>query len=289
MTPSFFFLPQTKQGLKPGPKVLILGSVHGNERCGAEALPTIFSLPLIRGSLTCVVGNPEAFKSNVRYLEADLNRQFDNGNLSSAADRRRREYSIAQDLKVLINEADILLDIHASTSMDSTPFVICESPALPLAQNLSIPYIVSGFDRVQPGGTDWFAGQVGKIGICVECGYLGDPKTTDFATMTATRLLMHLDMIPNSGLASAAYPEKPKQLKINTQYMTRTNFVPAASFPDFALVQEGAEIGRDGETPVRAADNGYLLFVRACDGPDQEAFLFAPSPSNNARLRSRPQ
>lgn len=52
-------------GLKPGPRLLVLGAVHGNETCGTQAIGRIAAefdagtLVLSRGSLTMVpITNP---------------------------------------------------------------------------------------------------------------------------------------------------------------------------------------------------------------------------------------
>ncbi|MFO0387775.1 MAG: succinylglutamate desuccinylase/aspartoacylase family protein, partial [bacterium] len=55
-------------GLAPGPRVLILGAVHGNEICGTRAIERVLreiddgSLKIERGSVTFVpVTNPLAY------------------------------------------------------------------------------------------------------------------------------------------------------------------------------------------------------------------------------------
>jgi len=225
------------------------------------------------------VGNPRAFDQNVRFLEADLNRMFDDAHLSSAEERVWWEYKTAQRLKPLIEEADIVLDLHASTSVDSVPFAICEAPAQALAQGLPVAYMVGGFDRVQPGGTDWYAGQVGRLGICVECGYLGDPQTTPYAETVAKALLASLGMLDESDAPAKVSPQ-PRTLEVTEQYLTTDNFTPSAPLPDFTLVQAGTLLGWDGGKPITASGAGYVLFLRGCDGAGQEAFLIAPSVSH---------
>ena len=64
-----------------GPHLLLLGGIHGNETCGQVALQALVDeidsgeLPLKAGKVTLVPQcNPWACASNVRYVEANLNR-----------------------------------------------------------------------------------------------------------------------------------------------------------------------------------------------------------------------
>ena len=69
--------------LAPGPSLLVLGAVHGNEVCGAHAVVRLVDaldegrLQLQRGRLTLVpVANALAFGQNTREGERNLNRRF---------------------------------------------------------------------------------------------------------------------------------------------------------------------------------------------------------------------
>src|SRR3989344_5893592 len=71
------------KSLQPGPTVLFLGAIHGNERCGAAAIKRLVgelqsgALSLLKGSVLCVpVANPRAFERNIRYVDENLNRAF---------------------------------------------------------------------------------------------------------------------------------------------------------------------------------------------------------------------
>jgi predicted deacylase len=73
----------TWSALAPGPALVVLGAVHGNEACGAHAIARAMDdllhgrLTLARGRLTLVpVANPLAFGRNTREGERNLNRRF---------------------------------------------------------------------------------------------------------------------------------------------------------------------------------------------------------------------
>ena len=69
------------RGPLPGPTLLILGGIHGNEPAGVIAAKRV--LPRIqerkadlRGEVVLLRGNTRALERKVRYIDADLNRQW---------------------------------------------------------------------------------------------------------------------------------------------------------------------------------------------------------------------
>lgn len=169
-------------GSQSGPTSLILAGVHGDEVCGVEAFNRLLpGLRIERGRVWCIYANPRAIAASVRFTEANLNRMFKDTAALTAAERASYEYDRAQVLKSYFSQADALLDLHASYTPVSRRFVICEPNAAGIFEYLPADLVVSGFDAIEPGGTDYYMNRIGKTGICLECGYLGDPQSTDIA------------------------------------------------------------------------------------------------------------
>ena len=115
----------TFHGLAPGPRLLVLGAVHGNETCGALAIGQLLqdidsgAVPIERGSVTLVpVTNPLAWQLGQRMGERNLNR-----NLASSAVPQDFEDQIANVLCPLLDAHDVLLDLH-SFHTGGSPFVM---------------------------------------------------------------------------------------------------------------------------------------------------------------------
>jgi predicted deacylase len=109
----------------PGPRLIVLGAVHGNETCGTRAiLRTAAALDagdllLQRGSLTLVpVTNPLAYNRKQRNGDRNLNR-----NLYPNTDPRDFEDHLANVLCPLLAQHDVLLDLHSFQSAGQ-PFVM---------------------------------------------------------------------------------------------------------------------------------------------------------------------
>ena len=115
----------TFHGLAPGPALLVLGAVHGNEICGTQAIMQLLqdfdsgALSIERGSVTFVpVTNPLAYQLKRRFGDRNLNR-----NMAPSAIPQDFEDRIANVLCPLLDAHDALLDLH-SFHTGGAPFVM---------------------------------------------------------------------------------------------------------------------------------------------------------------------
>jgi succinylglutamate desuccinylase len=258
------------KGSTKGPTSIILAGVHGNEKCGILALKKIIpSLKIERGQVFFGYGNPQAIKKNIRFIDSNLNRIFKDGDLLSTADKHSYEYKRAQYLKKYLDRADALLDIHASHTPNSIPFIVCEKNAKEIVKYLPVDLIVSGFDKIQPGGTDYYMNKIGKISVCVECGYFEDSKSTQIAEKIIYAFLKARGHIINNNT-----PRKQSHIKISSIYTTKTNaFKLTKQFKDFEKITKGQLIGIDGKKEVLTKQTGVILFARNRNQAGEEAFL----------------
>jgi len=116
-------------GLTPGPRLLVLGAVHGNEVCGTKAIGALVeeldagTLSLQRGTLTLVpVTNPLAYQRGQRTGDRNLNR-----NMAPSAIAQDFEDRVANVLCPLLDAHDALLDLH-SFHTGGAPFVMIGPP-----------------------------------------------------------------------------------------------------------------------------------------------------------------
>jgi succinylglutamate desuccinylase len=256
-------------GRKKGTTSIILVGVHGDEKCGIEALKNnLPSLKIEYGTVLFAYGNPRAIKINKRFTEANLNRMFDENQLKEK-DRKTYEYKRAQFLKTYLNQADALLDIHASFTPTSKPFVICEGNAKGVIEYLPADLIVSGFDKIEPGGTDYYMNSIGKIGICMECGYLGNPESTKIAEKSIFAFLKARGHISNNIQA-----KKQSYIRMYNLYSTKTNnFTLSKTFYDFEEISKNEIVGKDGRKEVKTKKDSIILFARNREKTGEEAFL----------------
>ena len=103
------------QSLRPGPRLLVLGAVHGNETSGTQGILRVLGeidaklINLLAGSVTFVpITNPLAYERAQRAGERNLNR-----NLGPTAEPKEFEDHIANWLCPLMARHDVLLDLHS--------------------------------------------------------------------------------------------------------------------------------------------------------------------------------
>ena len=115
----------TFTALKPGPKLIVLGAVHGNEVSGSKAILKMIQefdagdRLLQSGQVTFVpITNPLAYNRKQRNGDRNLNR-----NLTPTEDPKDFEDHVANWLCPLLAVHDVLLDIHSFQKGD-VPFAL---------------------------------------------------------------------------------------------------------------------------------------------------------------------
>ena len=157
-------------GSKPGKTLAVFCGVHGNERVGIDVVKQMSEeIQIECGTVYFVFANPKAIELNKRYIDKNLNRCFIAGNTGTAHEDER-----ARELMTLLDSCDALLDVHASNTPDSVPFVIYGDPATEFVQTLDFNIVSTGWDDVEPGATDGYMLKQNKPGICIECGYIAE-------------------------------------------------------------------------------------------------------------------
>ncbi|HEX8877684.1 MAG TPA: M14 family zinc carboxypeptidase [Phycisphaerales bacterium] len=137
-------IPASIGGAEP-PRVLVIGSIHGNEPEGLPAVqPLVASLSIARrdatlGATVCIIRdlNPDATaaRSRTNSRGIDLNRNFPASNFSPAPDRGQAPLSepesraLARELDTF--RPDLVIVFH---SIRSGPFVNYDGPASALAE-----------------------------------------------------------------------------------------------------------------------------------------------------------
>lgn len=115
----------TFTALEPGPKLIVLGAVHGNEVSGTKAILKMIQefrggqRVLSKGRVTFVpITNPLAYNKEQRNGDRNLNR-----NLSETDRPQDFEDYVANWLCPVLREHDVLLDIHTFAKGDR-PFAL---------------------------------------------------------------------------------------------------------------------------------------------------------------------
>ena len=300
----------TWAALAPGPALVVLGAVHGNERCGAHALVRAIDdlqhgrLVLARGRLTLVpVANPLAFRQHTRAGERNLNRRFVPRAPREGIDEAYED-RVTRQLAPLLAQHDALLDLH-SFHTPGDPFAMVgprDNPGprepfarageeMALARALGAQQVVEGwldvYDRAarargsEPDddgiGTNEYMRSQGGYAVTLECGQHDDPDAIDVAEHALHGALAHL------GLAQVDAPARfaGAPVRLHDVWLRESEGDRLVrDWRSFDAVQAGDVIGvrADGRA-VPAPRAGCVLFSHPGAQVGQEWFyLAAPEP-----------
>lgn len=264
-------------GLQPGPRLLILGGVHGNEICGpaaiAEILPRLESgeIAIARGSVTIIpVCNPEAYRQDKRFIEHNLNRAM----------RRHKEPKLYEEklMNVLcpyLENCDLVLDIHSYTAggpafsfRGNDEYKDAEEA---FAETLGIDQLIYGWgeayrshgdskDDESVGTTEYARQFSAKAAITIECGQHRDPN----AVPVAVRAI--LGALAYSGVTNSIKPlplVKLRKSRIRDVVFKERDGRFLQPLHHLQMVQAGTELARyDDGMVIKASYDARLIMPK---------------------------
>lgn len=286
---------------RPGPSVVLVGGMHGNEPAGALAILRVLrelrlSRIPFRGRLVGVVGNREALARGVRFVDRDLNRRWYDEDLDAlregrsardrTEDREQRELlAVFDDVIARANGPVTFVDLH-TTSGRGAPFV-CMADVLRnrrVALALPVPVIL-GLEEVIDGSMLGWLTDLGHSGAAIEAGQHEDPQAVERHAAAAWILLAAAGAIseadaPNLPRHRALLRQATRSLPHVVEIRHRHVVVPGDGFrmkPGFASfdhVAQGQRLAADRDGTIRALEDGRILLPRY-QGQGEDGFFLA--------------
>ncbi len=254
----------------------LLALAHGNEIAGAIVLDRLLRAGLVptRGRLTFGFVNLDAFDrfdprqpTLSRFVDEDINRVWDDKLLASP--RRSNELTRAREIRPLIDDVDVLLDLH-SMLWPSDPLMLsgATDKGRQLALAIGVPALVVA-DHGHAGGKrliDYarFSGPATpSVANLIEAGQHWRPETVTVMLAAVGGLLHHLAMAP----ASPVLPP-PRRTEQRTAEVTMAVTAATSSF-GFVQPWRGGEIiarrntliALDGANEIRTPHDACLLVM----------------------------
>jgi len=299
--------------LRPGPKLIVTGAVHGNETAGTRGIERVIGeiergeIDIVRGSVTFVpVCNPLAYREGRRMGERNLNRR-----LLPTATPQDYEDRLGRVLCPLLAEHEVLLDLHSFRS-PGRPFVM-RGPAdndgalepfahakaeAALAAHVGPNRVVEGWMQAYADGvarrkargltpgavhedpsygvgtTEWMRSQ-GGYGVTLECGQHDDPAAPDVAHHAIRQTLALLRIAEGIALAPPQRPfECLRLVEVIDRFDAGDRFVK--TWTSFDALREGELIAQRADgTELRAPRDGFIVFPDVGALPGHEWFYWA--------------
>ena len=272
---------------KPGKRLLVLGAIHGNEKCGTAAINRTIAeiesgaLKIAQGSVTFVpICNPRAYAQDVRFTERNLNRFF------LPTDKPDTyEAELTNIICPLMEKCDALLDIHSYTA-GGAPFSfggLSNPESCVFAGNLGDITLVTGWAEAfaaagkksasadESADTCQYARRFGAVAATFECGQHKDPQAPEVAYQGIRNAMRFV------GITDEAPMHKKSLADIRAVVMTRIydregGETLTREWKHLDAVKKGEVIGhrKDG-TEVAAPEDGFLILPNT---PPPQWFYF---------------
>jgi predicted deacylase len=262
----------TRDSGLPGPHVVLVSIIHGNEIAGAIVLDAMLRerFTPARGKLTFGFANIPAFKRfdarnpvASRFVEEDLNRVWDDAQLFGV--RRSLELDRAREIRPIIDDADIVLDLH-SMLWPSDPLLLCGPgrQGRELALRLATPPMVIA-DQGHAGGKRLIDyGRFTEAASNAACILVEAGQHWEKAAVTQMRETV-FSLLGHAGLADEppAVAGPPCFAEVTQVVTAMTNrFVFTRNFRGGEMIAEaGTLLAHDGETEIRTPHDDCLLVM----------------------------
>ncbi|MGB0453238.1 MAG: hypothetical protein ACPGJV_05945 [Bacteriovoracaceae bacterium] len=262
-----------------GPKIIVIGGTHGNEPAGVEAIFHVFNRlhgkkALVMGEIQFILGNPSAYKDDVRYLDYDLNRAFrrdGNEHYDTQAYEIQRSYEIMEILEKA-EPFDLLIDLHSVSRGDEKILIYGKSQlnSRDFVSKLEFPFPHLVYDR------DFLSGLLiekayerGALAFAVECGNHNSKFAHFVAEEIIQRSLMVFDMVdPDEIQANEFEAAGHTIIHDDHRYVIIDKIIPGDGFK-FILSEEDTVIflakdqvyAQDEKRLYKAPEDCYLLMA----------------------------
>lgn len=269
------------RGDAPGPTLVLVAGIHGNEPAGVEAcrrlMERLRDRPPARGEVAAFTGNPPALAAGRRYLARDLNRQWTAEALAAArADRCDAEMMALAQLADGLDDAlarargpVFALDLH-TTSADGVPFAIAGDGEAhrAFAETLVVPAI-TGLAALTPGTLTTHLARRGCTSVAVEGGRHATPATLENLEAVLRLALAATGIAdadePGDAEARAHLQRARGALPPVIEVVSRHAIAPGSGFrmePGFINIQrtaKGTLLARENGAEILAPFDGFLL------------------------------
>jgi len=289
------------RGEMPGPTLLVVGGIHGNEPAGIAAARRVLERieaerPRLRGQFVALAGNLAALERGSRFVDEDLNRRWHPrqvgalrgmvpASLDAVEDREQAELlkAIDQCLENATGEG-FFLDLH-TCSASGCPFVTVGDTLRnrAFASNVPLPLIL-GLEEQVDGALLEYLNNLGLVTLGVEGGRHDSPSSVNHLEAVLWIALVAAGLVPEDlpgldehrALLARAAAGTPRVVEVRYRYGVREGdgFRMEPGFRNFHAVQKGDMIARDDCGEIRAPSNGRIL-LPLYQGQGDDGFFLA--------------
>ncbi len=273
------------EGDRPGPMLICVAGVHGNEPAGVDAMGRLLaelreSGTSLRGDLVALAGNRRALAEGRRFVSRDLNRAWTpvrvralrNGAQSNPSAEDLEQAELLREMERWMARARgpvTILDLHTTSGHGGVFSTIGDR--LPNRRlGLAIPApLVLGLEEQVDGTMTEFLDHGGLVTLSFESGQHEEPEAVDRAEAAVWIVLEQVGMVeasaPQAEAARRRFEEEfrhlPRVLEVRYRHPIEPEheFRMLDGYRSFQPVREGEVVGRDRNGPVSSPQDGRIL------------------------------
>ena len=275
-------------GDKPGPNLICMAGMHGNEPAGILALESITerlssgNYPM-KGSFIAIRGNMNALRLTNRFVDEDLNRIWKldemeiltgnrKGELPWSCEREEQSelFELLAPMFAIPKSATFLMDLH-TTSAASAPFVIMSDTLRNRRFGMEIPApVILGLEEFLDGTLINYVDELSLQAIAFEAGQHDDPhsiyrhRAAIWIALCSAGCLDRQrtpEYKPALALLRNASAKHAKVFDIQYRYGIgeEEKFSMLPGFENFQAINEGTLVAKSDDQPVKTSLGGFIF------------------------------
>jgi succinylglutamate desuccinylase len=271
----------------PGPTLLFIGGIHGNEPAGVFALAQVLreiqkSSIAINGEVHSFAGNLQALPKNRRFIEQDLNRiwkverirELQNENLEKKNEsiEEKEQKELYESIKFAFNlkKPVYVFDLH-TTSSESRPFITIADTLR--NRNFAIKFplpIILGIEEQIVGTLLNYINELGLIAMGFESGQHDAESSVAIHRALIWLALMYAGCLNVKDVPNLSEHYKTlrshsengnKVFEVRYRYDIRNGevFRMLGGFKNFQPIQKGQLLAETNNGSIRSHENGLVF------------------------------
>lgn len=286
------------EGDRPGPLIICIAGLHGNEQIGIHAFRNVLSgiqnhsIPF-KGKLVGIAGNLKAIAANRRFFDFDMNRIWNHENISSVIQDELKLGAESEELKALYqtiaeeSKGDypikVMADLHATSSDNGNFIVVPEAEGdHPVIAALKLPVVLE-MEKYLKGTLLAYYFQKGFVSFAFEGGMIGTNEVYRLHTSGLWEVLEKAGAITKhdheeedhySSQLQAISQSLPSKViaKYHHSVKPTDGFTMLPGFKNFQPIRKGQQLAITSTGAVLAPIDG-LIFMPLYQSEGEDGFF----------------
>ena len=276
------------RGEQPGPTIIFLGGMHGNEPSGVFALQKVVDAlaeknPLIKGSIYAIIGNLPALAKGERFHTRDLNRMWTSENMNRLVAGKFEVdcedtaellelYKLIQGILEKESGPFYFIDLH-TTSSETIPFVLVNDSLVnrKFTEQYPLPMIL-GIEEYLEGPLLSYINELGYVAFGYEAGQHDDLASIENHIAFIYLTLKFTGSVNEDDINYYHYYEQLAKTSVDSKYVYEISygfrikegdtFTMKPGFINFQHVKKGQEMAVKNDITVIASYTGRIFMPR---------------------------